>query len=148
MSQLDIKSVLDRIKSGKFSSKDETIAKKWLLNLGQDDRLEFSEEELNRISSEMWAASAPHDLVLRRTRKLWPRIAAAAAIIILSFSIGLFLIRRNTKSEDIAAQREIKPGTHQAILTLSSGRKVIISPSQKGKVASENKSSIAVNDDG
>ena len=71
----------------------------------------------------------------KKTLRLWPRIAAAAAILVfLSFGIYEYL-HKNTKPKAEFAN-DIVPGTGKPFLTLANGQKIIVG-TNKGVIAKQ-----------
>jgi ferric-dicitrate binding protein FerR (iron transport regulator) len=81
----------------------------------------------------------------RKTIRLWPRIAAAASIL-LFLSVGTyFYFKPNTPQEALAKQQDILPGHNQATLTLANGKKIILTRGLVGKLAQQGQSAIQAN---
>jgi ferric-dicitrate binding protein FerR (iron transport regulator) len=75
-----------------------------------------------------------------RSRRLWPRIAVAAAVATVIFGAGLFYYtNQNLKSDPAAALvvRDVAPGKVGATLTLASGKKIKLSDAGTGELAKE-----------
>lgn len=82
--------------------------------------------------------------------KLWPRIAAAASIII-AIGTGLyFYAGKDIKSQTVynLADINFKAGKNSATLTLANGRKIVLSDAVNGKLAEESGVTITKNADG
>jgi transmembrane sensor len=82
-----------------------------------------------------------------KIKRLWQRIAAAASIII-ACSVGGYFILHQQKPVQVAV---LKPGTfkndalpgNKAILTLSSGQKIVVSQAKNGAIAQQGSTSIS-----
>ncbi len=70
-----------------------------------------------------------------KVHKLWPRMAAAAAIILL-IGAGIFFYG-NQSVPDIKYANDIAPGKNTATLTLANGKKIILSDAVNGQLAEE-----------
>jgi ferric-dicitrate binding protein FerR (iron transport regulator) len=74
-------------------------------------------------------------------RPFWPLLLAAATILVAVISIYLFSLKDAGTSEVGLAPSEapgtVRPGRNQAVLTLSSGRTIILDSSGSGLLASE-----------
>jgi transmembrane sensor len=76
----------------------------------------------------------------KKVRRLWPRIAVAAAVATLIFGAGLFYYsNQNVKTDQPAAvvAGDVAPGKVGATLTLASGRKIVLSEAVDGELAKE-----------
>ncbi|HWW41194.1 FecR family protein [Pedobacter sp.] len=76
----------------------------------------------------------------RSTRKLWPRIAAAAAILLV-VGLGVFFytqrhLEGSGATRDLLAN-DIKPGGNKAYLVLSNGKRVSLTDASNGELAKE-----------
>lgn len=75
---------------------------------------------------------------------LWPRIAAAASILLfLSFG-AYFLFNRNSIKQQITQNKihDVAPGTNKAILTLANGKTIVLTNSQAGTLAQQGASDV------
>lgn len=68
--------------------------------------------------------------------KLWLRISAAAAAIFIIVGIGLVLQKDNQQNKNIF-HNDIPAGINSATLTLDNGKKIILSTTTSGQLASE-----------
>jgi transmembrane sensor len=74
--------------------------------------------------------------VRAKIRPLWPLITAAASILLI-LSVGSYFISRQKPADQQTAQlrHDLNPGTNGAILTLASGRKLILEKTKIGIIA-------------
>ena len=73
---------------------------------------------------------------VRRIR-LWPRIAAAASILLVCSAGGYFLLHQKQAVPVLhpIVQNDITPGGNKAVLTLTGGQKIVLDSLQNGQVA-------------
>lgn len=73
----------------------------------------------------------------KKTRTLWPRIAAAAAIFIFLSAGGYFLFQRQRPNVELAQQltEDFAPGSNKAVLTLAGGEKMVLTGIKNGQLA-------------
>ncbi|ALL06207.1 hypothetical protein AQ505_12320 [Pedobacter sp. PACM 27299] len=136
----DIKKVLDKVSSGNASPEEETMARLWLHQLHQNDEAALSEAELNEVSDEMWASleknrkqSSP------RTGKLWPYISAAASLVLVA-GMALYFYKYQSSAPVKAPQQysnDVPAGSNKAYLTLTNGKKILLSTAANGMLAEE-----------
>lgn len=70
--------------------------------------------------------------------KLWIRYAGVAAVLLLMFaSVFVFNIHNSSVNSFEQADRYIKPGGNNAVLTLANGKKIVLNASEKGKIAAQ-----------
>lgn len=91
-------------------------------------------------------------LPLRRKRKLWPYMAAAASVVIL---IGLAIYRLSLPATKpvvpnmAAITNDVKaPDKSKATLTLAGGQQILLDQAQSGTLATENGSRVVMEKDG
>jgi len=83
-----------------------------------------------------------------KKRWLWPRIAAASVIIILSYGTFLLFPGKPVKKRMAHTIQDIAPGGNKAILTLANGEKVQLNGTKNGLVAKQGGVTIAKREDG
>lgn len=78
---------------------------------------------------------------------LWPRIAAAASILLFLSIGGYFLVHKSKPAPQTAQnqQHDLAPGRNQATLTLANGQKIILSKGLNGKLAQQGGMLVQVN---
>jgi transmembrane sensor len=84
-----------------------------------------------------------------RTARLWPRIAAAAAILVFMSIGGYFLLHKITNQQITQnQQQDLKPGGNKAILTLAGGRKIMLTNAPNGTIATQGSALVTKTDSG
>lgn len=73
----------------------------------------------------------------KRVIRLWPRIAIAAAAIVVVIGVTLLFNVGKFRTETISYNKDIAPGKQGATLTLSNGRKIKLSDSANGELERE-----------
>jgi transmembrane sensor len=144
MRNKDIKDILEKINSGHYTPEEEAIAKYWLHQLNQRGDVGLSDEELTEARHEMWQAIKADKKPKKFTIRLWPRIAAAASILLfLSFG-AYFLLHKKASTQQIAQNQihDIAPGGNKAILTLANGNQIILNEAKNGKIAKQGRTTI------
>lgn len=75
-----------------------------------------------------------------KVRRMWPRVAAgAAAVAIITFSVGLFVYKNQERpgTAEVTFANDIPPGKKGATLTLASGKKISLGDAANGEIAKE-----------
>ncbi|MBS1500586.1 MAG: FecR domain-containing protein [Bacteroidetes bacterium] len=143
------KELLKKYREGTATDAEKELLGDWVL-FGKLRDLDLTDAEL-----EQELALLDEGLGLRRANvtRLWPRIAAAASLLLL-LSVGGYLIlhkAKETKQTQSLAQNQIHdiaPGGNKATLTLSDGRKIILSDAHNGTIASQGQTLINKTADG
>jgi len=68
-----------------------------------------------------------------KIKRIWPRIAAIAAAILLVISAGLYVKVHTSASLQMA--NDVAPGTNSATLTLANGKTIILNKAANGRLA-------------
>jgi len=100
-------------------------------------------EKLRFLYGEIQKRIAP-----QKTVRLWPRIVAAASVILV-LSVGGYFLLHKQKPQQVAAnfRNDIKPGHNQATLTLANGKKIILTKGLSGLLAVQGNSTVKVTQD-
>ena len=78
-----------------------------------------------------------------RVKPLWPRIAAAASVLLILSAGTYFVLRKNKPAQQQLAQNHlILPGSNKAILTLSNGQKISLTDAKTGTIANQSQTSV------
>jgi transmembrane sensor len=94
----------------------------------------FREKIRRRIKSQIPEFSNPE----KPSRRLWPRLVAAAAVAVAVFGAGLFYFAPHTGSlQPAVVANDVAPGSSGATLTLANGQKILINEALSGNLASQ-----------
>jgi transmembrane sensor len=85
-----------------------------------------------------------------KVSRLWPRIAAAASVLLFISFGTYFLLHKKAPLEQLSQNQipDIVPGGNKAILTLGSGEKIILKTAHNGLLAEQGASTIDKTPDG
>jgi ferric-dicitrate binding protein FerR (iron transport regulator) len=85
-----------------------------------------------------------------KRRKLWPRIAAAASILLILSAGSYFLLHKKQPAQQFAQTRpiNIKPGSKKAILQLASGQQIALNEAPAGTLAKQGNATVTKTADG
>ena len=148
MNETEFLELLKKYQNGTLSHEDKDRLDAWYLHKASNSKRQLSEYEL-ADSYEHLKSRLP---LAQKTKviNIWPRVAAAASIIVL-LSAGIFYF---VKSETAAKQeniqivekaKEIAPGGNRGILTLSNGKQIILSDiSSKDIIAKEDQDEVTI----
>lgn len=148
MNETEFLELLKKYQNGTLSHEDKDKLDAWYLHKASNSKRQLSEYEL-ADSYEHLKSRLP---LAQKTKviNIWPRVAAAASIIVL-LGAGIFYF---AKSETAAKQeniqivekaKEIAPGGNIGILTLSNGKQIILSDiSSKDIIAKEDQDEVTI----
>jgi transmembrane sensor len=96
----------------------------------------LSAEEKQEILKNIYALSG---IIPLKKQHLWPRIAAAASIVLALSAGGYFLLHKPQPKTETARliKNDIAPGHNQATLTLAGGKKIILTKGLSGTLAKQ-----------
>jgi len=147
----DIRELAAKWKDGTITPEEKTYYENWYKQFNDevtelnDDQFSSSEE----LEQHLYRSIA-HRLNIGKaaqTRRLWPRIAAAASILI-AISVGSYFLLHHKQPVQQVAQNQthdVAPGRNQATLTLANGQKIVISPKLNGQLATQGSTAIQAN---
>lgn len=138
MQEKDAQRLIAKYKAGRCTEEELVLLRNWFNQLNQSEDAGLSQDELTQTGEEIWRMIRPQTQKVKRL-VLWPRIAAAASIILaLSFG-GYFVFHKHAPQLTAGNYKnDVKPGNNGAILTLAGGQKVILEQTKAGKIAQQN----------
>ena len=133
--------LLRRYHNGQVSEEEKAWVETWYLHMESNDQTGDLPDDILEHDRQRSLDALLHNINSPRHTRLWPRLAAAAAVIVMILA-GIYALNHRQKSQQtIAANkpvvRDFAPGSNKVILTLSNGNKVELNDAKKGKVADE-----------
>lgn len=102
----------------------------------EDSQLSASPLQRETILNHIFGSE--EKLVPIKKTRLWPRIVAAASVVlVLGAGIFYYATRTDNPAQTLAYQNDIAPGKNGATLTLADGRKISINEALAGNIAAE-----------
>jgi transmembrane sensor len=146
----DAEKLIEKYKQGNCSPDEKLIIENWFHHLGENDRSEFTEEELKDARARLHANML--DLTeVSSSNIVWKKyLSAAALLIFISVTVYFYLQSGpNTLTQDVnKVINDIKPGSNKATLTLSDGKKISLSDLENGEIAEQQGIKIIKSSDG
>ncbi len=137
MDNQQAKALLEKFSAGKCSAEEEALLDSWFLKLKiAQGPAGINEMELAEEVDQVWTRLENKLFPKRKTFRLWPKIAAAASILLV-LALGLYVYhatKRSTANSPVYAY-DVSPGGNYAVLTLGDGRKVNLDQIAVGEVA-------------
>lgn len=127
--------LIKRYNTGIGSEEEKALVESWHLNDLAQSVFEPSEEKISAVNARMRESIIVHAQQRSIKYKLWPRIAAAAAILIF-LSAGLYNFFHKTTTEKLYVN-DVTPGTTRPVLTLANGQKIVLDDQQNGTIAQQ-----------
>lgn len=142
MNEQAAKALIRKYNHGTATPEERQLVESYYFRyLRKQERLPDAE----RLESDLAAvrANLAGQIQPAKTRRLWPRIAAAASILILS-GIGGYLLLHHQKPvpTNQLAKNDVAPGNHQALLKMGYGRTVVLDSSKNGLIARQGNTTI------
>lgn len=148
MSEKEISILIEKYKNGTLTEEESAFLNAWYLKYANEQQSSFDPADLDPNLDLMWNAIegnlSEHGFRTERLKpvaktSLWPRIAAAASVVLV---IGAALYFYNTDHTKVPvatdmAKTEIKPGGNRAFLTLADGSRISLNDAANGQLASQ-----------
>lgn len=132
--------LLDKYLAGKCSP-EEKILVEHTYNLFEDPvQQTMSESQLIKMKTDMWRSVEQRTMPTGTVLPVWRNIAAAAAVVLVALSAGLYFYsdHKGSRSVDsVTLMNDIQPGGNKATLTLSNGKRISLNDVTNGKIAEE-----------
>jgi transmembrane sensor len=153
MKKYEAKSLINKYSKGETTAEENAIVEQGFLKDLQGSDHTPSQARIEEADKRITANLMSHISVQpaeAKTIRLWPRIAAAA-FILLFLSFGTyFLLQKKTSAQPfvISQANDIAPGGNKAILTLANGQKIILNSVGNGLLAQQGSSTVNKTADG
>jgi transmembrane sensor len=141
--------LLQKYREGTLSPEEKNILDGWALQLSHEENIDLSGIDLETNQAASFERLLAEINSQKTTRSLWPRIAAAASILLCLSAGAYFALHK--KPVDLTAQiqvHDIAPGSNKATLTLASGQKIVLDNAASGKLAKQGNTVIQKNSGG
>jgi transmembrane sensor len=139
--------LIKRYVEGRCTAAEKTLVEAGFLADFKNNYREFPESEIQSACERISASLNEHRLANPKNKnkviRLWPRIAAAASIVI-TLAAGLYFYKASHQQDGDARKgdlytTDIKPGKNIATLTLADGKNIKLSDTKTGVVISASK---------
>ena len=133
-----VKELLKKYNAGSCTPEEKAWVESWYLNqISAEDDDSLEKPDYQAIKNKIWNNIQRERPVRKVVR--WPRIAAAA-IVILAATLAIYTYnsRSGLKTQDAdIAGNTIQPGGNKAILTLANGKKISLTDAANGQLAEQ-----------
>lgn len=150
MIEKDAEKLLQKYLNGKCTPEEKAWVESWYLDVTEKSGLHEQFIDYKSKEAEIWSKLEHGSILKSNTRSLWPRIAAAAAILVAFIAIGnYFLGHQKAKQQIYADQKnDLAPGGNNAVLTLANGSKVVLNHRKNGEISIQGSTAVTKKTDG
>lgn len=140
--------LLKKYLDGECSPEETAMVESWYNQLAGTQKDDLPEPDYAAIKRGVLEAVLSKKVSSARVKRMWPRIAAAASIL-LGFAIGAyFLTSRPYPPITLSQTRLIHTGSNKAILTLANGSQVVLDDAKNGALTNQGNTNITKTADG
>lgn len=149
MDPKEVENLFERYINGEATPEEQALVEAWYLTHGDKGTAPLAKQvEADRQETLTSLLSQ-----IQRKRLLWPRIAAAASILVfMGVGLWFFVLHKKLPNRQPAvnslAQKTIVPGGNKATITLSNGATVVLNNNQTGRLATQGNMQINQTQDG
>jgi ferric-dicitrate binding protein FerR (iron transport regulator) len=141
MTPKELSRLFKKYRDGTLGDAEKRKLDEWYLQEAANSPARLTDPEMAELSDRL-RMGLPLDYPARQ-RSLWPRIAAAASILLILSAGGYFLLKpKSVQQTAQVANNDIAPGHNQATLTLANGKKIILTKGLSGLLAIQGKTTI------
>lgn len=174
MNEQELQQFLEKLASGNYTNEEYQTFVSWVENctrkeyelmlvyweqvsdaVDQTDSLDPAliasiERGLDQIDEKASKQVIPLHPENDKKTRLWPRIAAAASILIFLSTGGYFIFHKKQIPQQVAQEKpiNIKPGSKKAILKLANGQRIALNEAPAGTLAKQGNATITKTTDG
>ena len=132
MTETELKELLKRIENGTATDEEKAFIEAWLLQYPHDSQKAYQPAEILADAGMVWKNIA-HGHLKPAVKPLWPRIAAAASIVLALTAGGYILLQKLAVQKQVAMDIErLVPKQSGLVLTLNTGKKIALDPAAHG----------------
>ncbi|WP_158800366.1 FecR family protein [Pedobacter sp. L105] len=146
MEKDQIKLVFQKFNDGIATEDEVALLESWYLK--------YNEEPANRLTPEYIEQDIMEVYHLlpkpAKTISLWPRIVAAASVVLV-LSLGFYVFHHQQADKELFAQNklhDLAPGGNKAVLTLANGKQIVLTNVSNGNIATQGGTIISKTADG
>lgn len=136
MQQNDIELLLKKYQAGDCTPEEIAFLESWYAQWNQTIPVSLSAEQLAE-DLQLISSNIQPLYETAKQRNLWPRIAAAASILLAVSAGGYFLLHKEQPKQQVAEVHDVLPGGNKAYLTLGNGQRISLTDAKNGTIASQ-----------
>ncbi|OOQ57710.1 FecR family protein [Mucilaginibacter pedocola] len=141
--------LLARYRAGICTPEEKALVESWHLQQLREKPTQPDLAEMDAAKGRMWQHITADKTRVKRLNKQWLQYAAA---ILVFAGLGIWLWRDTTQlpapGTSIAKSKPIVPGSNKAVLTLASGKQVVLDGTSAGIIANEGDVAVVKNTNG
>jgi len=143
------KQLLQKYLNGQCTPEEQALVESWYYEISGKQKDKLPESDYLAMKQAVFNAINTDDQQYSNlVTRLWPRIAAAAMILI-TLSIGFYFYTKDTlKPNETQYANDIGPGGNKATLTLADGSKISLTDAKNGQLAEQSGITITKSADG
>lgn len=127
--------LIKKYNEGSCNEAEKALVESWHLSELARSIFEPAEETIKAVNAKMRLAIVAHAQQDKRTRILWPRIAAAAVLLIF-LSLAAYVYFHKARNPQIYVN-DIAPGNTKPVLILANGKKIILDNKNSERLAQQ-----------
>ncbi|WP_140938409.1 FecR family protein [Sphingobacterium lumbrici] len=152
MTKKETEILIHKYNEGNCTPEEKQLVEKYFLTYLENSKEIPDWLRMEADQAEMYETIQAHLLKtsdLSKVKTLWPRIAVAAAVCAIIFSVGLrYVNHQKAKIQATAYVNDVAPGKEGATLTLADGKKILIHEALSGSIANQSGVKVSKTKDG
>ena len=133
MEKKELQRLFKKYHEGKCTEEEKALLEAWYLQFNEHD-LDMSPRRIKAIGERIFRElPGNHSTFI----KIGAKLAIAASIIGILITVGLKFFHPAVPKEVVSKNRDIRPGSNMAVLTLANGQKINLSTAANGQIAKQ-----------
>lgn len=152
MSESELKDLLDRFRDGTCTDEEKEMIELWFDQNSARSDWKWEDEQAREYTRQQMLQRVQMRLegAKRSPKRLWPYLSVAASVAALLLAGAFWLFHPGSDADRGADYRHtaVRPGTQQAMLTLSDGSSVLVGGTAEGVLSRDGDMEIVKTDEG
>jgi len=129
--------LLTKYKAGTCTAEEKMLIEKWLLFYHASETTDLTETDFGQMHKELWESVQQEISIKPAMLPLWPKVAAAMGLVILSIGVYWFTAKKEAFNQGVVVVNDVAPGKNKAYLTLANGKRIELTDAANGKLVEE-----------
>lgn len=147
MNKQELKALLEKFEADKCTAEEIGMLESWYLQWKTEETIDIDQAEAEQRVDHIWDRLESVEIKKGRF-KLWPRLIAAAVVLIALSSVLYFYFNQPVAAPQDPIVQDVPAGGNKAYLTLADGKRITLTDAANGELAHQTGVKITKSKDG